>query len=78
MPTGTRSHVREIIKAEELINKLQNNALDDDAPPLNQNKLHAMKILLAKCLPDLKALEVSGDMNVDVTKRHRIIPRLRD
>lgn len=61
MPTGTRSKVREIIKAEELVNLLQNNVLDKDAKPLHQSKLHAIKILLAKTLPDLKAIEHSGN-----------------
>ena len=71
MPTGTRSKVREIIKAEEIVNLLQNNVLDKDAPPLNQNKLHAAKILLAKCLPDLKALEV--DTNLTGSVEHKLI-----
>lgn len=60
MPTGTVSKVREIIKAEELIKMLQNNVLDDNAKPLHQSKLHAIKILLAKSIPDLKAIEVTG------------------
>lgn len=72
MPTGTRSKVREIIKAEELINLLQDNVLDEKAEPLNQNKLHAIKILLNKSLPDLKALEHSGNIDSEVTKRHRV------
>jgi len=66
MPTGTISKARQIIKAEELIIKLQNNALDDDAPPLHQSKLHAIKILLGKTVPDLKAVEHTGDIDHDI------------
>ena len=72
MPTGTRSKVREIIKAEELINVLQDNVLDKNAEALSQNKVTAIKVLLAKCLPYLKALEVSGQIDSEVTRKHRV------
>lgn len=66
MPKGTVSHVRQIINAEKLINLLQDNVLDEKAKPLNQNKLHAIKILLAKAIPDLKAIEHTGDIDHDI------------
>ena len=66
MPKGTVSHARQIINAEKLINLLQDNVLDENAKPLNQNKLHAIKILLAKAIPDLKAVEHTGDIDHDI------------
>ena len=66
MPTGTISKARQIINAEKLINLLQDNVLDPNAEPLNQNKLHAIKILLAKAIPDLKAVEHTGDIDHDI------------
>ena len=66
MPKGTVSNARKIINAEKLINLLQDNVLDKDAKPLNQNKLHAIKILLAKAIPDLKAIEHTGDIDHDI------------
>ena len=71
MPTGTLSHVRKIIKAEELVNVLQDNVLDKNAEALSQNKVTAIKVLLAKCMPDLKAVEnnvtVEGSINTNLT-----------
>jgi len=63
------SQIRERIKASELIDMLQNNVLDKEADPLHQSKLHAIKILLAKAIPDLKAIEHTGDINADVMVR---------
>ncbi len=65
MPNPTRSKVREIIKAEELVNKLQNSVLDPNLEPLGQNEVNCIKILLNKCLPDLKAIEHSGGEGSD-------------
>ena len=72
MPKGTVSHARQIIKAEELITLLQNNVLDKDADPLHQNKLHAIKILLAKAIPDLKAVEHTGSIDSEQTHKHKV------
>ena len=73
MPTGTLSHVRKIIKAEELINVLQDNVLDSEAEALSQNKVTAIKVLLAKCMPDLKAIEHYGEMNVKAEASIKLI-----
>ena len=65
--------IRELIKTEELITLVQKNVLSPRAKPINQTKLHAIKMLLSKTLPDLKALEqtttIEGeiDLNVEVT-----------
>ncbi len=74
MPNPSLSHVRKIIKAEELINVLQDNVLDSEAEALSQNKVTAIKVLLAKCMPDLKAIEstsninVKGDMSIELVR----------
>jgi len=67
MPNPVRSHVRDIIKAEELINKLQNSVLDPKIKALGQNEVNCIKILLSKSLPDLKALEVKAEVSGDIT-----------
>ena len=72
MPTGTISKARQIINAEKLINLLQDNVLDPNAEPLNQNKLHAIKILLAKAIPDLKAVEHTGNIDSTQTHKHKV------
>jgi len=72
MADKLRSHVREIIKAEELINKLQNSVLDDKVEALGQNDVNCIKILLSKALPDLKALEHTGRIDSEVTERHQV------
>lgn len=73
MPVGTRSRVRELIKAEELVKLLQDNALNKRCKPLHQNKLTAIKTLLNKCLPDIKAVEITGEaggaINLDIEVR---------
>ena len=72
MPTGTISQVRKIIKSEELVKLLQNNALDLDAEPFNQNRINAIKILLNKTIPDLKAVEHTGSIDSEQTHVHRV------
>lgn len=62
--------IRELIKTEELITLVQKNVLSPRAKPINQTKLHAIKMLLSKTLPDLKALEqtvtVEGEVDLNV------------
>lgn len=67
MPTGTISHVRNIIRAEDIIIKLQNSVLGENPTPLNQNEINTCKILLSKAIPDLKAVETSGSIETDIT-----------
>ena len=69
---GTRSHAREIIKAEELINVLQDSVLGDNPTPLNQNQINTIKVLLAKAIPDLKAIEHTGEIDQNITKTHKV------
>lgn len=61
---------RNKIKAQQLINRLQAH-VDADEPILDPSQVNAAKALLNKVLPDLKAVEVSGNedapLNVKVT-----------
>ena len=53
--------VRTKIKVTELINRVQDYALgiiDDDA--VSSNRLNAIKMLLAKALPDLTTVTIEG------------------
>ena len=50
---------REKIKVSQLLNALQNHALNDKKMGITQIK--AAEVLLRKCLPDLKAMEVTGE-----------------
>jgi hypothetical protein len=72
MPTGTISHVRKIIKAKELIEKMQDAILDDDKPMLSAAEVGGIKVLLNKVIPDLKGVEHSGSIDGDVTHKHKV------
>lgn len=61
------TEARASIKLSELLNLLQDNALGTLDPPLDQNRLHSIKILLAKTMPDLKAMEVQGHVDTEIS-----------
>ena len=63
MPTGTISNVRKIIKAKEIVELLQNSILGETKVGLTQNEINTAKVLLAKCIPDLKAVEHTGSID---------------
>ena len=54
--------VRTKIKVTELINRVQDYALGklEDAD-VSSNRLNAIKMLLAKALPDLSSVQITGD-----------------
>lgn len=54
------SAVRERIKVSQLLNRLQKNALGELDPPLTRDQIKCIEVLLAKAIPDLKAVEHSG------------------
>lgn len=60
--------VRLKIKTTELINRVQAYALgelsDED---VSSNRLNAIKMLLAKSLPDLSSVEITGDADAPLT-----------
>jgi hypothetical protein len=51
---------RKKIKTSQLINRLTDHALADQ-PVMDASQVQAVRILLNKCIPDMKAVEVSGD-----------------
>lgn len=51
--------VKEKIRTSQLINRLQDNALADEEF-LTRGQIDSIKTLLAKTIPDLKAVELSG------------------
>lgn len=55
--------VREKIRASQLINRLEDHALD--GAELSATQIKAIEILLKKAIPDLSAVqaEISGDIN---------------
>ena len=62
----SKSKLRELIDAEAIINKLQadicwDSEADPDYKPMNPTQISAAKTLLNKVLPDLKAMELTGD-----------------
>lgn len=52
------------IKASQLINRLESHALD--GVPMEMSQIKAVEILLRKRLPDLSAIEHSGDKDKPV------------
>ena len=65
--------VRAKIQASQLINRLEKQALGE--LELTRNQIDAIKILLGKVLPDLKAVEVTGDADnpVEVVTRIELV-----
>ncbi len=57
--------VRDKIQATQLVNRLENHALGD--VELSRTQIKAIEILLKKALPDLSAVEHSGDDENPVT-----------
>jgi flagellar biosynthesis/type III secretory pathway M-ring protein FliF/YscJ len=54
--------VKAKIKTSQLINRLQQNALSTKET-LTRGQIDSIKTLLAKTVPDLKAIELSGNVN---------------
>lgn len=65
-----QDEVRTKIQASQLINRLQEQALGD-SDILTPNQIKAIEILLKKSLPDLSAVEYSGDK--DNPLEHKVI-----
>jgi hypothetical protein len=69
--------VRTKIKVTELINRVQAYALGElqDAD-VSSNRLNAIKMLLAKALPDLSSVEITGnsDNPLETISRIELIP----
>lgn len=71
---------RKKIKAKQLINRLVTHIMADE-PILDASQVNATKVLLNKILPDLKAVEHSGDDQSPVVhriERHIVDPNTKD
>jgi hypothetical protein len=56
-----QDEVRAKIQASQLINRLQNHALNTEVDELKPSQLKAIEILLKKSVPDLQSTEITGD-----------------
>jgi len=74
-PLGKRHQedVRAKIQASQIINRLM--SAFDGTIELSQTQVNIGKTLLDKALPDLKAMELSGDVNVGF---HEILLKARE
>jgi hypothetical protein len=74
MPRGATKpypqKARERIAADRLLKKLQDHV--DGQLEMTQTQLKAAEILLRKCLPDMKAIEITGEDGGPIVTR--IIP----
>ena len=61
--------VRQKIQTSQLINRLTQNALSD-GEVMTASQVNSAKILLAKAIPDLASVQLSGDADNPV--RHKI------
>lgn len=69
--------VRSKIQASQLINVLQNHALSD-VSELSMSRMKAIEILLRKSVPDLSAVQLSGDENNPIRSSLELVFRAAD
>jgi hypothetical protein len=71
--------VRKKIQVSQLLNVLQKQALEEDAPELSATRLKAIEILLRKSLPDLSQVALTGGeggpVQIEAIERRIIDPR---
>lgn len=73
-PIGRRHQedVRAKIQASQLINVLQNHALDANSGELSASRLKAIEILLKKSVPDLSSVEITGEDGGPIQHEHTV------
>lgn len=59
-----RDSSNKLIAATQLLNRLIKHA--NDEIEMSQTQINAAKIVIGKYIPDLKAIEISGDQNKPV------------
>lgn len=71
--------VKKRIQASQLINRLMQHALSDE-PIMDNSQVNAAIRLLNKVLPDLKAIEHSGDPDhpIKTVGRIELVPLAKD
>lgn len=72
--------VRQKIQASQLINRLMKHALSTEGPLMDPSQVTAAVKLLGKVLPDLKAIEHTGEGGgpIQVSTVERIVVRPQD
>lgn len=72
--------VRAKIKTSQLVNRLEQHALSD--LELSATQIKAIEVLIRKTLPDLAAIQLSGDENnpvrIEEFRRTLVDPRHQD
>jgi hypothetical protein len=62
-----KQRTRDKIKASQLLNRLQNNALGLLKNPMDSNQIRCAQILIDKTLPNLQALAVEAEIDHEIT-----------
>lgn len=57
-----------LIRASQLLNRLTEHA--NGNIEMTQSQVNAARIVIGKAIPDLKAIEHSGDLNITTTLAH--------
>ena len=68
--------IRDRIEVVKVIDKLQGHIEDPAKHPMLSSQIKAADILLKKCIPDLKAIEHTGDLGKRELTREELIERL--
>ena len=69
------AETRKKIQTTKLMNALQAHALGTRKSPMEASQIKATEILLRKTMPDLKAVDHSGETAVQVTQIITGVPR---
>jgi len=56
-----QEEIRQKIQVSQLINVLENHALNEASSDISSSRMKAIEILLRKSLPDLSSIELTGD-----------------
>jgi hypothetical protein len=54
-------HIRDKIRAAVILERLERNALGELEPPMDALQIRSAEITLKKVIPDLQAVQISGD-----------------
>ncbi len=65
-------HIREKIRAAVILERLERNALGELDPPMSASQMKSAEIVLKKCIPDLAAIQISGDPQNPVVNQVRV------
>lgn len=71
-----QDEVRTKIQTSQLVNRLQEHALSTGEDEISASRLRAIEILLKKSLPDLSAIELTGQDGeaIETVTRIELVP----